>query len=137
MSPAYIFATIIAAVLGGVGVSLPFIQNDTWAYMEHAHAGLQGWDPVALVVFVGLVVLVVVARSRSWRPDGVLLVTGAGLLFIYGLFFNRYRDIDVVIQPGMYLVLASAVLFVLIGAGGFLNNRVQLDIGGLGTSQRG
>ncbi|QFU84571.1 hypothetical protein GCU68_17500 (plasmid) [Natronorubrum aibiense] len=74
-----------------------------------------------MLLAVSVVLAVVVAWKQDWNPDGFLIGAGGILLLWGGSTYNSYRTVDrYVIEPGLYLVIVSGCLFLLLGAGRIL-----------------
>ena len=140
-TPAYVTARIVAAVLGVAGVWLPWVRKrpvDTVngqqmypaEYVPGLETGLRGFDPVVVSLVVAVVVVVTLARYQHWRPD-VALVSAGGLLRLgFGNVFHDYWSVErYAVELGLYLLLASGLLFVLVGAGAILERRVRTSSG--------
>jgi hypothetical protein len=78
-----------------------------------------------IILIVVVVTVVVLARCRTWRPDSALIGAGGLLLIGLGNIFHNYRSAEqYVVEPGLYLLLISGLLFVLVGAGTVLNRHI-------------
>lgn len=133
---AYVTATIVAAVIGVVGVWIPWVRKRpagyrdgrpiyTAEYVSGLETGLRGIDPFVIVLVVAVVGVAVLARYRTWRPDIALISAGCLLLVVSGNTLRNYWSVErYAVEPGLYLLLASGLLFVLIGAGALLKRRV-------------
>lgn len=134
---AYITATIVAAVLGVVGVYLPGVRKRpvgytngqpyyTSEYVTGLEAGIRGIDPFVIFLVGAVVVVVVLARRRTRSGDIALVGAGGLLLFVFGNVFHDYWSVDrYAVGPGLYLLLASGLIFVLVGAGTVHKRRVS------------
>lgn len=135
-SPAYLVATTVAAVLGIVGVWLPWVRKRpvgyrdgrqiyTAEYVSGMETGLRGIDPFVVLLVAAVVGVAVLSRYRAWRPDIALVGAGGVLLWVFGTIFRNYRSVErYAVEIGLYLLLASGFLFVLIGAGALLKRRL-------------
>ena len=135
-TPVYITATVVATVLGAAGVWLPWVRKRpvgyrngqsiyTMEYVSGLEAGLRGVDPFVILLVVAVVVVVALARYRNWRPDIVLIGAGGLLLVVFGNIFHSYRSVErYAVESGLYLLLFSGLLYVLVGAGAILKRRV-------------
>ncbi|SNZ16321.1 hypothetical protein SAMN06269185_2761 [Natronoarchaeum philippinense] len=134
-SIAYLFASAVGAMLAVVGAWLPWVRKQpvgttdgqlyyTSEWVSGLETGFQGFDVLGVLLAISIVLAVFVARRKNWRPDGILIGAG-GLLFLWGgATFNSYRTVDrYVIETGLYLVLVSGCLFVLLGVGTVLKRR--------------
>ncbi|WP_229380138.1 hypothetical protein [Haloterrigena salifodinae] len=136
-SPASLVATIVAAVLGVLGVWLPWVRKRpagyrdggaiyTTEYVSGMETGLRGIDPFVILLVVIVVGVAVLARYRTWRPDIALVGVGGLLLWVFGTIFRNYWTVEqYTVEIGLYLLLASGFLFVLVGAGGVLKRRLE------------
>ena len=136
-SLAYITVTIIAAVLGVVGVYLPWVRKRpvgytdgqpyyTSEYVTGLEAGIRGIDPFVIVPLVAVITVVVLARYRTWRPDTALVGAGGLLLVVFGNIFHNYWSVErYAVEPGLYLLLSSGLILVLVGTGTVLKRRVS------------
>ncbi|ELZ17298.1 hypothetical protein C477_13745 [Haloterrigena salina JCM 13891] len=87
--------------------------------------GLRGIDPFIILLVVAVVGVAVLARYRPWRPDIALVGAGGLLLWVFGAVFRNYWTVEqYAVEVGLYLLLASGFLFVLVGAGGVLKRRL-------------
>lgn len=135
-TPAYLTATFVAAVWGIVGVWLPsvrklpvgYVDGQPYYTMEYVwgmNTGLAGHDRYVILLAVTVVALVVLGQYRGWRPNLSLIGAGTLLGLFYGIKFNTYWAIDrYAIDLGLYLLLASGVLFALVGAGSIVERRL-------------
>ena len=70
-------------------------------------------------------VSLVLARYRSWRPESAVIGAGCLLIIEFGNFFDNYRSGErYVVEPGLYLLVISGLLFVLVGAGTVLKRHM-------------
>ena len=135
---AYVTVTVIASVLAVVGVYLPWVQKRPVEYIVGYHEytaeyvpglepgiGIWGIDPF-IIILVGVgVTVVVLARYRSWRPESAVIGAGCLLIIEFGNFFDNYRSGErYVVEPGLYLLVISGLLFVLVGAGTVLKRHM-------------
>ncbi|WP_339103436.1 hypothetical protein [Haloterrigena salinisoli] len=135
-SPAYLVATIVAAVSAVVGVWLPWVRKRpvgyrdgrpiyTTEYVSGMETGLRGIDPFVVLLVVAVVGVAALSRYRAWRPDIALVGAGGVVLWVFGAIFRNYRSVERYdVEIGLYLLLASGFLFVLIGAGAPLKRRL-------------
>ena len=135
-TPVYITATVVATVLGAAGVWLPWVRKRpvgyrngqpiyTMEYVSGLEAGLRGIDPFVILLVVAVVVVVALARYRNWRPDIALIGAGGLLLVVFGNIFHSYWSVErYAVESGLYLLLFSGLLYVLVGAGAILKRRV-------------
>ena len=136
LSPASLVATIVAAALAVVGVWLPWVRKRpegyrdgraiyTAEYVSGMETGLRGLDLFVGLLVVAAVGVAVLARYRPWRPDLALVGAGGLVLWLSGTTFHDYWSVErYAVEPGLYLLLASGFLFVLVGAGGVLKRRL-------------
>ncbi|WP_309138855.1 hypothetical protein [Haloterrigena gelatinilytica] len=97
----------------------------TTEYVSGMETGLRGIDPAVIVLVVAVVGVAVLARFRPWRPDIALVGAGGLLLWVFGDIFHSYWSVErYAVGSGLYLLLASGSLFVLVGAGGVLKCRL-------------
>lgn len=137
---AYVAATICAAVGAAIGVWLPWVRKRpvgytdgqpfyTSEYVSGLETGLRGIDPFVILLVVAVVGATVLARHRDWRPDLLLMGSGGLLLFVSGSLFRDYWSGErYAVEPGLYLLLASGFLLVLIGVSSILKQRVTLTV---------
>jgi len=84
-----------------------------------------GIDPFVIILVGVVVTVVVLAGYRTWRSDSALIDAGGLLLVGFGNIFHTYRSIkQYVVEPGLYLLLISGLLFVLVGAGTVLKRHM-------------
>ena len=133
---AYITVTVIAAVLAVVGAYLPWVQKRpvryidgypyyTAEYVLGLEPGIWGIDPFVIILVGVVVTVVVLARYRTWRPESAVIGAGGLLLIGCGNFFYQYRSGErYVVEPGLYLLVISGLLFVLVGAGTILKRHM-------------
>ncbi|ELZ79899.1 hypothetical protein C454_11883 [Haloferax gibbonsii ATCC 33959] len=126
---AYIVATIMAAVLGVVGAWLPWVRKQpagiTDEYMVGLDAGFSDIDLLVTILVVAVVVAVVLGHYRNWRPDGILIGAGGLILIVFGSVFQSYSAVErYVVEPGLYLLIVSGFLFILIGVVAVLSRRM-------------
>ncbi len=136
-TPTYVAATVVAAVLGAAGTWLPWVRKRpvgdvngqqiyTAEYVPGLETGLRGFDPVVVSLLVAVVVVVALARYQHWRPDVALVGAGGLLLLAFGNVFHDYWSVErYAVDPGLYLLLASGLLFVLVGGGAIFERRVR------------
>jgi len=134
---AHITATIVAAVLGVVGLYLPWVRKRpvgyadgqpyyTSEYVSGLEPGFRGIDPFIILLVVAVVGVVVLARHRTWRPDIALIGAGGLILFVFGNIFHNYWSVErYAVEPGLYLLLTSGLILVLVGAGIILKRRAS------------
>lgn len=141
--------TVVAGALAVVGMWLPWVRKLPTGYangepmytlepVPQSETGFQHLDPV-IVLLVGLVVAGAILLSHWDRRPGSLLVTAGGLmLFGSGFFLQYYVRIDrYAVEPGVYLVIVSGLLFVLLGAAPVLKRRVLSPEGNGGNPRIG
>ena len=126
---AYIAATIVAAVLAVVGAWLPWVRKQpvgiTDEYIAGLDAGFSDIDFLVIALVMTVVVAVVLGHYRNWRTDVVLIGAGGLILVVFGSVFQSYLAVErYVVEPGLYLLIASGCLFILIGVGAALNRRL-------------
>jgi len=98
----------------------------TAEYVTGLEAGLRGIDSLVVLLVVVIVAVVVLARYRTWRADIVLIGAGGLILFVFGNIFHSYWSVErYAVEPGLYFLLISGLLFVLIGASTVLKRRVS------------
>ncbi|WP_458207011.1 hypothetical protein [Haladaptatus sp. NG-SE-30] len=131
----YIGATIVAAMLAIAGVWLPWVRKRpvgyadgqpyyTSEFVSGLESGLRGIDPVVVLLVLGVVGVVVLARQRDWHPDVVLVAAGGLMVLVFGNIFRDYRTVErYAIEPGLYLLIASGFLLILLGAGAIFKRR--------------
>ncbi|GAA0211274.1 hypothetical protein [Halobaculum roseum] len=138
---AYLSATIGAAVLGVVGLLLPWVRKlpagytDGQAYYTSEGVwglefGMDGLDPALLFLLLGVVGVVIVAgiTSLSWQRDLALIGTGAVLLVVFTNRFLTYQSVvRYEVESGLFVLLVSGLLFVLVGAGSLLNEYLMMN----------
>jgi len=135
----FVTATTVAAGSAILGVWLPWVRKRpvghhgdqpifTAEWVAGLKPGLQGSDPL-VVLFVGAVVLLTAGfRYSPWQPDAVLIAAGGLLLWVFGNVLHHYWTVDrYAVEPGLYLVVSSGFLLVLLGVGGLLGRRGFLD----------
>jgi hypothetical protein len=122
---AYITATIVAALLAVVGAWLPWVRKQPVGITDEYIAGLDaGFSDIDLLVII-LVVAVVLGYYRNWRPNGVLIGAGGLILVVFASVFQSYLAVErSVVEPGLYLLIASGFLFILIGVAAVLSRRI-------------
>lgn len=97
----------------------------TAEYVSGMETGLHGIDPFVVLLVVAVVGVAVLARYRPWRPDIALVGAGGPLLLLFGNAFYDYWSVErYAVEPGLYLLLVSGFLFVLIGTGALLKRRL-------------
>ncbi|PSQ18533.1 hypothetical protein BRD02_00585 [Halobacteriales archaeon QS_8_69_73] len=90
--------------------------------------GLRGIDPFVILLVVAVVVAVVLARYRNWRPDIALIGAGGLLLVVFGNIFHSYWSVErYAVEFGLYLLLFSGLLYVLVGAGAILKRHMTIS----------
>lgn len=132
----YIRVTLVAVVLAVVGLWLPWVRKlpvrsaDGQAiYTSEDVAGLEpgihGFDNILAVIIVAVLAVVVLARRRDRHPDLVLILVGGSMLWLFGSVLREYWRVDrYVVESGLYFLVASGLLFVLLGAGTLIKRRV-------------
>lgn len=135
-TPASLIATVVAAVMGAVGVWIPWVRKQpvgyadgqpyyTSEYVPGLETGLRGIDLLVILLVVAVVVVVLLARDRRFRPDSALIGAGGALLVVFGNVCYQYWSVErYAVEPGLYLLLASGLLFVLAGAGTIIKRRM-------------
>jgi hypothetical protein len=138
--PAYVAVTVVAAVLGVVGAYLPWVQKHpdgyrngqayyTSEYLPAAEAGFHALDLIIVALGVAVIGVVAGAQYRGWLSDIGLLGVGVGLLVLSGDRLRTFRAIEgYTVEPGLSLVFASGLLFVLVGAGALLRRVVSRTV---------
>ena len=132
----YVTATIVAAVGAVVGVWLPWVRKRPVGYSDGLplytleivpglETGLRGMDLLVILLVMAVVAVVVLARYRGWRPDSVLIGAGGLILLVFANLFRTYSAVErYAVEPGLYLLIASGGLFVLIGTSSLLKRCV-------------
>jgi hypothetical protein len=138
---AFVTATTVAAGSAMLGVWLPWVRKRpvghhggqpyfTAEWVAGLKPGLQGSDPLVVLLVGAVVLLTVGSRYSPWHPDGVLVAAGALLIGVFGNVLHHYWTVDrYAVEPGLYLVIAGGFLLVLLGVGGLLGRRGFLDDG--------
>ncbi|WP_210408935.1 hypothetical protein [Halorhabdus rudnickae] len=139
-TPAYITGTIFAAVLSVVGVYLPWVQKQPVGYTDGQpyytaefvaglEAGFDGGDPFIILLVVAVVVVVILARYRTWSPDIALIGVGAVTFLLFGNTFLDYWSVErYAVQPGLFLLVISGLIFIFVGAGAILKREFSTHI---------
>jgi hypothetical protein len=124
---AYEIATIVAAVLAVAGVWLPWVRKlpvgytdgqpyYTSEYVWGSEPGISGLDPALMFLVVAVVTVFMLTPRRTWHLNIILVITGGLLLYVSGTFFYQYWSGEqYAVEPGLYLLLVSGLLFVLVG----------------------
>lgn len=131
----YIIVTIVAAGLGVVGAYLPWVQKrpvhidgqlvSTSEYVGGSETGIQGLDPFIISLGIAAVAVVSLAQFRDWNPDIVLIGAGVLTLVISGDRFHSYWSVERYgVELGLYLVLVSGLLYIIVGAGAFFKRHI-------------
>ncbi|MHB9288919.1 hypothetical protein ACKVMT_17970 [Halobacteriales archaeon Cl-PHB] len=129
-------AMALAVVLAVLGVWLPWVSKRPTGYFEGTpsytsegvpglETGISGADFILIWLAVGAVLLVLAGRIEALRLDGILVLVGVVVLWTAG---NRYLDYSTayryVVEPGLYILLASGLFFLAAGLGMVVQHRL-------------
>jgi hypothetical protein len=128
-STQYVVATLISSVFALVGTWLPWARRiPTDGPVEQVLIPVTqtgfGNKPVGgLIVLFAIITPMVsmLARYRSWRPDPLLIISGVAILIVSGGSAYSFLG-SLAIEPGLIGVLASGLVFAMLGIGGLLTH---------------
>lgn len=98
----------------------------TAEWVPGLEAGFQLVDVGVVVPALVAVVVVVLGSYRGWRPDSVLMLMSAMLVWVAGRSLLRNHGIErYAAEPGVYLALLAGLLLALVGASGLILGAVR------------
>lgn len=124
----YVGAALGLCFFAGIGMWLPWVEN-TPQYLNGepyvTGIGLPGlwwgYDSFDLLVAIGLVPALVgtlTFRRRIWLRDACVFLSGTLVSWWVGGLAYEYWSVDhYLLEPGIFLVLGSGLLFCLLSAG--------------------
>jgi hypothetical protein len=124
----YIVATAVAGALVVGGVWLPWIRKIPgpngavtmeWVPGLDAGIGNAGYDWLIVSLVVITVGITLLTRYSRRRPDALLIAVGGFVVLLSGRLFASYAG-GYVIEPGLGVLFAGGLLFLMLGVSGFL-----------------
>lgn len=125
----YRLAVVVAAVLGMVGLWLPWVRKRPVGYIDGQpyytselipglNAGFQALEGLIVLFAILAIVAVVTTPMVDWSPRGVIIAAGAAMLWWSGTRLLYYGGSEsYAVEPGLYLSVLSGIVLVILSAG--------------------
>lgn len=121
----HVFGTLVSAVLVIIGSWLPWVRKIPAGYVEGQpyytdewvrglEPGFQALDYILVLLVFTAVAAPVLARYQGLSTSGIVISSGTLILLIAGGHLTNYLG-RYIIEPGLYLVLLSGIILVIIG----------------------
>lgn len=119
---------VVAVLMILIGTAFPWVRKLPAGYTEGEpyytdelvwglNPGFEVADFLIVVPALSAIVVLITVRNRDWVVDVWLLATAIPVLWLVGQVYNNYQTgAKYAVEPGLYLVIAGGVLFVLLGA---------------------